>query len=495
MSSAHSPGAGPTTAQPTSAEPVRSRSGEAGTPGGSSGAARSAGPGAAATVWVPGTSAVLTGGLGMVLLVLGVTTSRPDLAALALPMVLGMAWAWFSQPRQDVQAQLRPGLSPGAGTAPGATGAAEPGTVGATLTLRTPPGTSVVRMRVATHGYRTTEAVVVASPDRSIGMSLETARTGVLECFRVDYIATSHDELLASHCPPAGPVPMMVRPPARPLRRMPLPFRLQGLVGPHTSRRVGEGMELHDIHEFTPGDRLRRIDWRTTVRRSLDPRTQKLGALYVRRTLASADATVMLVVDSRDDVGPDVDTWSGGTPARMTHATSVDLAREAATSVAQYYLKGGDRVGLDDLGRRRRPVAPAAGGKHLERITQRLARIAPEGSPQPRQRSPRLPSGALAVIFSTFLDDEASAVAILWRSQGHRVIAVDVLPTLNTARLDPYAATSFQLIRLERGLRLAELRRQGIDVVHWVGDPDGHGTAMKPEEALMVASTVQRGGR
>lgn len=449
-----------------------------------------------ATAWVPGTSAVLTGALGMVLLALGVAQSRADLAALALPMVLGVAWAWFSRPRAGVRARVRPGApADGAGAGPGAAFVPEPGRVGATLELDTPPGTSVVRLRLATSGYRSTEAVVAAGSPQSIGMSLQTARTGVLECFRVDYVAAAHDELLAAHCPPVGPIRLLVRPPARPLRRLPLPFRLQGLVGPHTSRRVGEGMELHDIHEFTPGDRLRRIDWRTTVRRSLDPRTGALGTLYVRRTLASADATVMLVVDSRDDVGPDVDTWSGGSPARMTHATSVDLAREAATSVARYYLRAGDRVGLDDLGRRRRPVAPAAGAKHLERITQRLARIAPEGSPQPRQRSPQLPSGALAVIFSTFLDDEASAVATLWRSQGHRVVAVDVLPPVNTAGLDAYAATSYQLIRLERGLRLADLRRQGVDVVHWAGDPDGHGTDMGPDEAFMVAAAPRRGGR
>lgn len=501
----------------------------------------------------------------MVLLALGLATARPDVAALGLPMALGVAWGWFSRPRGHVRAAIRPGPPTGsegagkhseAGQHRGASedregrrrdvrqdrgtrqdrrdrqdrrarrhrraeqdrsaqraGSAqqdrsaqqdsgavqdndpEVGRIRATFRLEAPAGTSVTRLRVATTGYRTAQAVVAVDRDREIGLSLGTARTGVLEAFRVDHIPCSHDEVLAAHCPPVGPIRLLVRPRARPLRRLPLPYRLQGLVGPHTSRRVGDGMELHDIHEFTPGDRLRRIDWRTTVRRSLDPRTGTLGELYVRRTLASADATVMLVVDSRDDVGPDVDTWAGGTPARMTHSTSVDLAREAATSVAQHFLDRGDRVGLDDLGRRRRPVAPAAGGKHAERISQRLARIAPEGSPQPRLRSPRLPSGALAIIFSTFLDDEAGTIATLWRSQGHRVLAVDVLPKVNTANLDSYTATSYQLIRLERGLRLADLRRQDIDVIHWAGDPDGHGTDFGPLEAFMLASTPRRGRR
>ena len=150
-----------------------------------------------ATAWVPGTSAVLTGALGMVLLALGVAQSRADLAALALPMVLGVAWAWFSRPRAGVRARVRPGApADGAGAGPGAAFVPEPGRVGATLELDTPPGTSVVRLRLATSGYRSTEAVVAAGSPQSIGMSLQTARTGVLECFRVDYVAAAHDERL-----------------------------------------------------------------------------------------------------------------------------------------------------------------------------------------------------------------------------------------------------------------------------------------------------------
>src|SRR5699024_620324 len=83
----------------------------------------------------------------------------------------------------------------------------------------------------------------------------------------------------------------------------------------HTSRRVGDGTAFRDVHLFTPGDRLRRIDWRVSARRSLDVRTGRLTELYVRRTFATADASVMLVVDSRDAVGPDVATWGGGQAA------------------------------------------------------------------------------------------------------------------------------------------------------------------------------------
>lgn len=436
------------------------------------------------TTWIPGTGAVLTGGLGMALLALGISISRPDVAVLGLPMVLGVAWGWFSRPRGAVRVSAR--------TLP-ATAGRKPGEVRAAVTVAVPEHTSLIRLRIAAAGYRPAEVVIAGRAERSFEISIHTARTGIIEAFRIDYLATGHDEMVAGKSPPLPPMRFMVRPAVTPLRRLPLPFRLQGLVGPHTSRRVGEGVELHDIHEFTPGDRLRRIDWRTTMR--LGAGTEELGELYVRRTLSSADATVVLVVDSRDDVGPDVGTWAGGAPTRMTESTSVDLARQAAASVAEHFLHRGDRVGLDDLGRRRRPVAPAAGSKHLERIHQRLARIAPEGAPAPRMRSPQLPSGAIAFIFSTFLDNEASAVAAVWRSHGHRVVAVDTMPKIYTSELNPYALAAYRLVRMERALRLADLRKQGIDVVHWVANPDGFGDGATPDHALMVAAAPRRGAR
>src|SRR5699024_503007 len=153
----------------------------------------------------------------------------------------------------------------------------------------------------------------------------------------------------------------------------------------------------------------------------------------------------------------------------------------------KHLLHRGDRVGLNDMGPRSCTLARAAGRQHLESITNRWARIAPECIRRPHKRSPQFTCGAMAVIFSIFIDDEAGTVAALWRSQGHRVIAVDVLPEVFTDRLDPFALASYRLIRLERGLRLADLRAQGVDVVHWVGDPDGHGTPAGVDESLLLA--------
>jgi uncharacterized protein (DUF58 family) len=291
----------------------------------------------------------------------------------------------------------------------------------------------------------------------------------------------------------AGPVKVTVLPGIRPLGQLPLPARLQGLTGPHGSQRVGDGGDLRDINQFVPGDRLRRIDWRVTARRSAAVGdVRQLSQLYVRRTFATADATVMLVLDSRDDVGPDVSTWGDAASVRQDEATSLDIAREAAASMARSYLDAGDRVGLEDLGRLRRPVPPAGGRQQFHRLVRGLALAQPEGEPKRRKRAPRLPSGALIVVFSTFLDDDAAQLALLWRRSGHRVVAVDVLPRISAQPLTHRVQTAYRIVRMERADRLLSLARTGVEVVHWEGDPDGTGSGTAVEVALSALARQRR---
>jgi uncharacterized protein (DUF58 family) len=183
-------------------------------------------------------------------------------------------------------------------------------------------------------------------------------------------------------------------------------------------------------------------------------------------------------------VGPDVATWGDAATVRQDEATSLDIAREAAASLARRYLDVGDRVGLEDLGRLRRPVSPAGGRHQLHRLLQRLALAQPEGEPKRRHRAPRLPSGALIIVFSTFLDDEAAQLAQLWHHAGHRVVAVDVLPKISQDPLPVRVLTAYRMVRMERGDRLLSLARSGVEVVHWEGDPDGYGTPASVQVAL-----------
>ncbi|MFL6027057.1 MAG: DUF58 domain-containing protein [Friedmanniella sp.] len=399
---------------------------------------------------------------GVAVLIFGVLVSRPDVAVLGLPPLLGVVWSWSRWPAG------RPTVGTRA-VDQSATG----GRLRAELTVEPAPGAGLVGLRVGAPGHRPTQCLLLAE-QRTLGLEMTSVRTGRRRLFRVDHRAADPAGLLTTAATSLEPVVMTVLPATRALREVPLPFRLQGLTGPHDSRRAGDGGDLHDVAAFRPGDRLRRIDWRVTARLNgptvaADPtgRPGAIGELYVRRTFATADATVMLVVDSRDDVGPRVSTWGDATAVDEDEATSLDLARFAAASVARSYLEAGDRVGLEDLGRLRRPSPPAGGRPHLQRLAQQLALAAPEGEPRRRRRVPRLPSGALIVVFSTFLDEDAARLATAWRASGHRVVAVDTLPALVTHDLPPRLATAYRLVAMDRADRIADLARVGVETVAW----------------------------
>ncbi len=405
-----------------------------------------------------GTGVVLA---GAVLLALGALAGRGDVALLgALPLVAG-AWDLLRRPAGEVRLVLgRPARSD------------DEGALRAELHVTAPVGTAAVALGVYRGGLPALD-VLLALPDAATGsverrvpLVVRTVRTGPQEVASVEAQGLGPGLIAVSES--AGPVrrDTLVLPSAAPLRQVPLPARLRGLTGSHPSRRPGEGGDLRDVHQFHPGDRLRRIDWRVTARRS-----PTLGELYVRGEHALAEAAVVLVVDSRDEVGPDPRTWAGGRPTRPDDPTSLDVARRAAASVARAFIAGGDRVGLDDLGVVRRPLPPGGGRGQLDRIVHALALTKPEGWSRHRVRSPRLPSGALVVVFSTFLDDEPAEAAAAWRRIGHRVVAVDVLPRLRTGHLSGRAATAARLVLVDREDRLADLRDLDVEVVTWRDDP------------------------
>ena len=418
---------------------------------------------------------------GGILVLGGLLASRSDVAVLGVPLVLAVVWGLARRPTGVTAAAL-----------------GEPryvrrrSQVEAVLVLEPAAGVSAIRLRVAAPGHRDHEVLVDARKRRALRLSLVTARTGRQDAFVVDHMDSGVEAVLRADPGTVGPGALVVLPQATPLGALPLPPRLQGLTGAHRSSRPGEGGDLRDIAPFAPGDRLRRIDWKTTARRAAAGARLGTGAssLYVRRTFATSEASVILVLDARDEVGPDVATWNAG-EVHPHDATSLDIARRAAASLAQRYLDQGDRVGLIDPGRHRRSLRPAGGRRQLSRIVQQIALAEPRGEPSLRIRAPQIPSGALVVVFSTFLDDDAARLARMWRHAGHRTLAVDVLPSPTPDYLPSPARTALRIVRMEREDRLAALVAAGVEVVAW----DDHGGRAGAQVALTALSRVRRMGR
>jgi uncharacterized protein (DUF58 family) len=403
---------------------------------------------------------------GIALLVVGLAAGRPDVALIGVPTLLVAVFSLTRPPsaRQAIGEGVVEGESTG-------------GVESAVLIA----GGGMAHLRASAPGHRLTEFVVAVprGRERELRLTLASVRTGPQETARVD--VRGYDGVWESEPQSAGGAGRLVLPSSMRLGSVPVPRNLRGLTGPRVSRRFGEGSELRDIHPFVPGDRLKRIDWRTTARRS-----PNLETLYVRRTFADAEAAVMLVVDSRDDVGPDVRTWRGFSELRVDEATSLDLARHAAASVARALVDKGDRVGLVDLALAARPLPPASGRRHLRRVLHGLALVHPVGDPSARVRPPQIPADALVYLFSTVLDDAAAQLVRTWRSLGHPVVLVDTLPDVRPVR-EPYLAIAWRIVRMERQVRLDGLAREGVPIVRWSGSARSSAAATLDALARLAA--------
>jgi len=289
---------------------------------------------------------------------------------------------------------------------------------------------------------------------------------------RPDYLFASHDGLYMYGPVVGAGAHQTVLPPIDPLPPGPLPPRAAGLVGAHRSARPGDGMELRDIRPFQSGDRLRRVDWRVSLRAAaaaggaLGP-----GTLHVRERHAEADADLVLALDTRLDVDTDVRTWNDRPRgADVRPGGSLDVGVRAASTLAATFLRHGDRVGLVDLGHPRGGVPVGTGHRHLQRIRHQLVHAAQRvaGSGDPVLNQAQIPVGATVVVLSPFLDDQLVDLVIRTARRGRLVLAVDLLPaTLRPDRTTPWGPAVVSILRAEHQVRLRALTEHGVPVMHW----------------------------
>jgi uncharacterized protein (DUF58 family) len=296
--------------------------------------------------------------------------------------------------------------------------------------------------------------------------------SGELEVVSADARAVGADGVWIGEATRGVGIRRAVQPRALPVPFLPLPSSLRRLTGAHDATRAGDGGEFRDIHPYAAGDRLRRIDWKATARLARRP-----GDLYVRRTHATSDVDVALVLDDGDDLDGVVQDWILGdrlTPLR----TSMDVAREAAWSLASAYLATADQVSFQLLSRARGAVPRGSGARHRERLRAAIVHATPQVR-YARMRTPSVAPGALVVVLSTFLDDEPGRLVGLWRAAGHRVLAVDTLPRLLPSGMRREMRAAARVIMGEREDRLADVRAVGADLLVWDATDAGRVAALR----------------
>lgn len=299
---------------------------------------------------------------------------------------------------------------------------------------------------------------------RSVLLTIELPLSGRQDIYELTWTGISADSSTVQQLQGSPPVPYTVLPAIDRLDVLPFPPRLSGLTGDHSSRNYGDGGDLRDVHQFRPGDQLRRIDWRATARLSPDQTD-----LYVRRTHATSEATVMLVIDAQSDLSSEAATWYGGQlPSPLTFS-SLHLARHAATLVAASYLHGGDRVGMTELLGYRRPLRAASGRRQLELIRLGLSSLRASSQLDKPKQDPALPADCLVMVFSPFMNDDGERLLVKWHRMGHPVIGVDTLPHLNATGLSAPEELALRMELMSRHDRIERASQSGIPVFGWRG--------------------------
>jgi uncharacterized protein (DUF58 family) len=405
--------------------------------------------------WRPTAALVRAAVAGGALAVVAVLTGRPDLLVLAAPLLVHAVAAVARRPAAAPQATSSLGtdtLREGEGT---------------TLDVVVDPADGVEQLVVATRRRRwlaARPATAVVSRRVPAGERVASVRLPVasLRWGRRPFGDGLVGGLSAWAGYEWGPVPL----PARTVTTLPMPGRYGsraptphpvGLVGSHPARRRGDGYEFDSIRPFQPGDRLRRVQWRVSLRS---------GALHVTSTQAEEDAGVLLVVDAASDVGT-----SGGVHGS---ASSLDVAVRAAGAVAEHYLRRGDRVGVRVLGApgTAGAVATAAGRTHLRRVLATLAGVVPgeDRRLDPERVRLRVPAGTVVLVFSPMLSQVSVAVTTGVAAGGLDVVVVDCLPPdVDLGGDEPHLALAWRMRLLERRALLGRAERSGIPVVAWRG--------------------------
>lgn len=407
----------------------------------------------------------------VVVAVLGAVFSRPDVVALGIPFALSAAWA-LARPRPST---MRMALT--------ATDESAEEAAGVVLgEVEVEADADWVQLAVD-QGDRRTGLADVALGSGVLRSHSALRHSGPAQVLAVTARAVDADGAWVSDITERDALVWTAAPALQRLGRLPLAPRLTGLHGAHEGSRPGQGGDFRDIHPFAPGDELRRVDWRATARLARRP-----GELLVRRTNTLSDSSVVIAIDTADDLGEVVATWGSHEPDR-SGVTSLDLARQAALSIATAAVEAGDRVAYHVLAPGGRTVRSGGGARHLARLRDVIAATGASGDGSKFRRSPALPHGSIVYVLSTFFDGAAAELATRWRASGHAVVAVDVLPEPDVVRLNPEQRIAVRTLLAERTEVMAELRGAGVEPIRW---GDGADAALR---AVSLRQRRSRGAR
>lgn len=186
------------------------------------------------------------------------------------------------------------------------------------------------------------------------------------------------------------------------------------MIGIHPSRAKGLSSEFEEHREYSPGDEIRRIDWKAYGR---------FDRYFIKEFRETTHLKASIVLDSSSSMGYASDGWS-----------KFDYGSTLAASLAYLMLKQQDAVGLITFSSRIETVIPPkAVHEYLFAILRALEERKPAGETRTGQVLQELAGTlrrrGLILLISDLLDRPEEVLKGLkqLRSRGHDVIVFQLL--------------------------------------------------------------------
>ena len=234
------------------------------------------------------------------------------------------------------------------------------------------------------------------------------------------------------------------------LRRVIRPARTLASFGNETSRLSGDGIEFSSVRPYTPGDNVRRVNWRVSARRP---------ELHVNDLHPETTTQVVLLLDTFTDLSD------------AGEQSSLAMGVRAVNGIADHYLRRRDRVGLVTFGASIQWLTPAMGERQSYRILDLLldATARPsavwKGVDLVPPRS--LPSNALVIALSPLVDRRAIDAIFNLRARGFDLAVIELFPDVAAQARDAIGTTAGRLWALEREMLRDRFRAVGVPVATW----------------------------
>ena len=253
---------------------------------------------------------------------------------------------------------------------------------------------------------------------------------------------------------PAG-AEILIEPEYEKLNHIPLrPENTLHSAGLVPARRGGSGLNFWGVREYHMGDSLRWLNWKTIARH---PRH-----MYTTEFEHEEIMDVGLILDARLQ-----------TEVQFDKESLFGCSVSATMSLAELFLREGNRVGLLIFGQHMTPLHPGYGKKQLQRISTALAGATAKSNfsliyleyVQKRLFSNR----ALIIVISPLALKDLQTYKQL-RAYGYQILLVSPDPISFAARHSPPDSVldlALRAAKIERYAYLKQLLRLGVNVVDW----------------------------